>query len=100
SNCTEMNGARGPELIEISMTSNLVAVGKGFIDPVKVFIGESPFIDDVGFADAAKVRGGTRVIQRGKLTDGRTIAEAVPPGRLVRVRFLNRDGGETKVFFR
>jgi hypothetical protein len=97
SDCAQVGAARGPELIEISVTSNLVAVGSGFVKPVRVFI------DGVGFPDdqSARVKGGgTRVIQKGKLTDGRSIAEAVPPGRVVKIRFLNGNGAETVVQFR
>ena len=84
-------------MIEITVTSTIVAVGSGFVKPVRVFI------DGVGFPDdePAKVKGGgTRVIQKGKLTDGRSIAEAVPPGRVVTIKFRNANGGETEVSFR
>jgi uncharacterized repeat protein (TIGR01451 family) len=83
----------GPSVQSIAVSSNITVVGSDF---VKVQV----FIDDIGFSDPAKVRGGTQVIQKGKLIDGRSIAEAVPPGRVVKIKFRNSNGGETEVSFR
>jgi hypothetical protein len=97
SDCAQMSMGHPPEVIEISVTSNIVAVGSGFVKPVHVFI------DGVGFPDDEPARvkgGGTLVVQKGKLTDGRSIAEAVPPGRVVKIKFRNPDGGEIEVSFR
>ena len=90
----------GPDIQSITVSSTITAVGSGFAKGLKVFIGELAIIDGMGFSDPAKVKSGSRVIQRGKLTDGRSIPEAVPPGRVVRIKFRNIDGGETEVSFR
>lgn len=84
----------GPTIQSIEVSSNITVVGFGFVKPVLVFI------DNIGFSDPAKVKGGTRLIQKGKLIDGRSVAEAVPPGKLVKMKFRNRDGDETEVSFR
>lgn len=97
SDCAQMSVGHPPEVIAITVTSTIVAIGSGFDEQVRVFI------DGIGFPDDQPARvkgGGTRVIQKGKLTDGRSIAEAVPPGRVVKIKFRNANGGETEVSFR
>ena len=97
SDCAQMSVGHPPEVIAITVTSTIVAVGSGFDKPVHVFIDGVGFPDD----DPARVKaGGTRVVQKGKLTDGRSIAEAIPPGRVVKIKFRNANGGETEVSFR
>jgi len=96
SDCVQVSTGRPPTLIEIIVSSRIVAVGSNFM-----IGGVQVFIDGVGFSQQAKVRGGgSRVIQKGKLTDGRSIAEAVPPGKVVKMKFRNSNGGETEVSFR
>jgi len=106
SDCAQVT-ARGPELIEISLTSNLIAVGSGFIKPVSISILDQ---DNQGnareltFSEPAKVKRGTKVVQNGNviLPDGKSISleEAVPPGKLVQIRFRNGNGTETVVPFK
>jgi len=84
----------GPSITSIEVGETINARGAGFSKNLAVFI------DSVGFKEGAKVKGGTRVIQKGKLTDGRSIAEAVPPGKVVKMKFRNSNGGETEVSFR
>lgn len=84
----------GPSIISIAVGDAITARGAGFSKDLAVFI------DSVRFKDAARVKGSTRVIQKGRLTDGRSIAEAVPPGRVVKMKFRNSNGGETEVSFR
>ncbi|MDX2031591.1 MAG: right-handed parallel beta-helix repeat-containing protein [Blastocatellia bacterium] len=100
SNCAGLSpsSAPGVHLIqEITVTSNdITAIGFGFVEGVEVFV------DDVGFEKKATVTGQLRmtVKQDGRLKNGKTIAEAVPEGVVVRIRFRNPDGGFTEVGFR
>jgi hypothetical protein len=86
----------GPIIQEITVTpEQVVARGIGFIEPVEVFI------DYVGFQEPSGMEdGGRRLIQKGVLIDGRSIAGAVLSGHRVRIIFRNRDGGQTKVYFK
>lgn len=94
-NTSELSPCVGSGVIRsISVTSIIVAAGFGFIDKVKLAI------DDVEFSEYAKLKRGTRVKQRGKLTNGKSIEEAVPPGKVVQIRFTNGDGTRTVVPFR
>lgn len=100
SNCAGLSPSSGSgvHLIqEITVTSNdITAIGFGFAEGVEVFV------DDVGFEKKATVTGQLRmtVKQDGRLKNGKTIAEAVPEGVVVRIRFRNPDGGFTEVGFR
>lgn len=107
SDCAQVSAARGPELIEITVTSNLVAVGSGFIKPVQVSILDKDSqgnTRELRFSEQAKLKRGTRVVQSGRviLPDGTSISleEAVPPGKLVQIRFRNGNGAETVVPFK
>ena len=85
----------GPRIQEITvLPDQIVARGIAFRAEVTVFV------DDVGFFEPARVEAGRQVIQRGRLRDGRSIEEAIPPGRVVRIGFRNSDGGYTEVTFR
>ncbi|HEY3135085.1 MAG TPA: FG-GAP-like repeat-containing protein [Blastocatellia bacterium] len=107
SDCFQVSAARGPELISITVTSNIVAVGSDFIKPVVVSILDQ---DNQGntrelkFSEQAKLKRGTKVVQNGSviLPNGTSISleEAVPPGKLVQIRFRNGNGAETVVPFK
>jgi hypothetical protein len=99
SNCAGFSpSSPGIHQIEaITVTPNeIIAVGFGFTSRVEVFV------NNVGFREAADVRGQVRltVTQRGALNNGMTIAQMIPPGVRVKIRFQNSDGGFTEVFFR
>lgn len=99
SNCAGFaSSSPGVHLIEaITVTPNeIIAVGFGFTSGVKVFV------NNVGFREDADVRGQLRttVTQRGVLNNGMTIAQMIPPGVRVKIRFQNPDGSFTEVFFR
>jgi hypothetical protein len=94
-NTSELSPCVGSGVIRsISVSSNIIAIGSGFIDKVKLAI------DDVEFSEYATLKGGARVKQKGKLTNGLSIEEAVPPGKSVLIKFINGDKTETVVPFR
>lgn len=85
------------QIMEITVTPDqITAIGFGFTEKVEVFINNVPF------KKAAVVQGQVfqTVIQTGELENGKTIAEMVPPGVVVRIRFRNSDGAFTEVNFR
>jgi hypothetical protein len=84
----------GPVVRSITVSSNIVAIGTGFKEKVKLAI------DDVEFSEYAKLKRDTRVTQEGKLTNGKSIEEAVPPGKIVEIKFINGDKTETVVPFK
>lgn len=88
----------GPTISAITVQSELIAEGFGFKEPVEVFIDEMPF------SEPAKLKRGRKLVQRGGVIqpDGqiKPIGQAIPPGKLVKIKFRNRDGGETEVSFR
>ncbi|MEK6303926.1 MAG: FG-GAP-like repeat-containing protein [Acidobacteriota bacterium] len=96
--CAATGAPQGPTISRITVNSKIIAEGSGFEKPVQVFI------DGLAFNEPSKVKRGKKVIQRGKVIqpDGttRSIEQAVPPGKTVRIRFRNQDGGETEVSFR
>lgn len=99
SNCAGVSQSpRGVHLIqEITVTPDqITAIGFGFTEKVEVFINNVPF------KNAAVVQGQLiqSVIQTGELKNGKTIAEMIPPGVLVRIRFRNSDGAFTEVNFK
>jgi hypothetical protein len=70
------------------VSSKIKTNGSNFTSEVNVFI------DSVGFVNKAKVKqGGTQVIQKGNLIDGRSIPEAIPPGKTVLMCYQNNGGG-------
>ncbi|MCI0488769.1 MAG: DUF11 domain-containing protein, partial [Blastocatellia bacterium] len=84
----------GPTIDEVTLTGKLKATGSGFARGLEVFI------DGVGFEKQAKVKkNNTLVKQKGKLTDGRTLAEAVTSGQAVLISFRNPDGGISSLIF-
>lgn len=99
SNCAGVSqSSPGVHLIqEITVTpTQIIALGFGFTDKVEVFV------NNVAFRNAAVVEGQAlrTVIQTGELKNGKTIAEMIPPGVVVRIRFRNSDGAFTEVNFR
>jgi len=93
--CAQADGPLGPSVREVTVTPDkIMAAGVGFAAPVTVLV------NDVPFAATAKVKDGIKVTQTGRLADGRSIAEAIPAGVTVRIRFHNASGGETEVPFR
>jgi hypothetical protein len=87
--------SRGPRVLSITVLSKITVVGAGFVEPVQVLI------DGVAFQSPAQVKAsGRRVIQKGKLLDGRSIEQAAPPGKRVVIKFINGDKGVTEVSFR
>jgi hypothetical protein len=87
------SGAPGPVVRKVIVGAKLKVKGSGFTDVVQVFI------DDVGFRKQAVVNNGVALTQKGVLTDGRSIAEAMPVGRTVILKLVNSDTGTTIVPF-
>ncbi|HXG64119.1 MAG TPA: DUF11 domain-containing protein, partial [Blastocatellia bacterium] len=87
----EGSAPRGATVLGAALTPNgnkLKATGVGFSPQVDVMI------DGVGFSSKGKGKGGgTKLVQKGRLTDGRTMLEAIPPGRKVLLTFVNANGG-------
>jgi hypothetical protein len=87
----EGSAQQGATVIGASLTPNgnkLKATGIDFSVQVDVMV------DGVGFDRQAKGKGGgTKLVQKGRLTDGRTMLEAIPPGRKVLLTFVNANGG-------
>lgn len=86
----------GPLLQEITVLSDSIsAIGIGFTSPMQILV------DGVAFVDSPSVAAdGRSVIQRGRLVNGKSIAEAVPAGKTVIIQFRNPDGGRITVQFR
>lgn len=83
-----------PTVTSITVTNKkLIAVGTGFTSQVEVFV------DGVGFAPPAKVKRGTKVIQKGALESGQTIGAAIGLGQTVALSFRNADGGTATVIY-
>ena len=92
---------QGPTIQTVTVTSQIVATGSGFIKPVKVFIeSEASPGSRQGFAKSAKVKGSNKVVQKGKLNDGTKISAMVVTGRIVVITFRNGNGSETRIRFR
>jgi hypothetical protein len=72
-------------------TKKVTAKGTGFAGPVQVFI------DGIPFATAAKVKGTTKVTQKGNLLTGQSLGAFARQGQSVSVTFRNADGGTTTV---
>ena len=96
-----MGRSAGPTIQSITVTSQIVATGSGFVKPAQVFIErEGSPASRRGFAKSAKLKGSNRLIQKGKLDDGTSIEKMVAPGRTVLITFRNGNGTETRVRFR
>ncbi len=80
-----------PVLSKVSVLDDLIiATGTGFTAPVQVLI------DGVGFTSPAIVESdGSGVRQTGSLSNGKTIAETVLPGKTVQIELVNSGGART-----
>lgn len=73
--------------------AKIVAKGKDFSQHVQVFI------DGIPFVSTARVKGSTKVVQKGTLLTGETIPQYITSGKTVTLTFQNENGGiATKVF--
>jgi YVTN family beta-propeller protein len=82
-----------PVIDSVSVGSSLKISGRGmkFIDRIEVIAPGSPAC--LGFNKPAKFKkDGRKVVQKGNLTDGREIAEAIPVGATGFIRAINLDG--------
>ena len=90
----------GALIQEISVTSDrIVARGIAFTNQVQVFV------DDIAFSQPAVVEENQRKVTQTAGPGDRSIDQAIPPGRRVRIRFLNCNdgncnGGQTEVLFK
>jgi hypothetical protein len=89
----QVNGTvPGPALQGVTLsTKKIVAVGSGFTGAVEVFL------DGIRFVQAAKVKKGTKVTQKGTLVTGQTLGQYLQTGRPVEISFRNSNGGITRV---
>ena len=76
----------GPTVDKVKVSAKIKANGTGFQTSSQVFI------DGVGFARSPVVSPG-KLVQKGSLSDGRTIQQAAPSGSTVLLSFRNGDGG-------
>jgi hypothetical protein len=82
----------GPTITGLTVKgSKLTATGSGFQGPVKVFV------DGIEFATAPKIKKGKKVVAKGALANGQTLAQAMSAGVAVRVAIQNADGGMTQL---
>jgi len=65
----------------------LVAKGKDFSNPVSVFV------DGIPFVATARVKGSTKVVQKGNLLNGQSIPQYFTSGRTVTITYRNANGG-------
>jgi hypothetical protein len=74
--------------LKVNLTkSSVAATGSGFVGAVEVFA------DGFAFASPSKVKGGTKVTQKGVLANGMTLSQYVSPGQTVTFYFRNAQGG-------
>ncbi len=96
SSATTMVNIPGPTVMaaNIKVTNmKITATGTGFSSTTVL-------VDGVGFAKAAKLAANnTKLTQKGKLTNGMSINQAIPKGRSVMITFRNSNGGVTVVPF-
>lgn len=95
STCQAVAAPPGPRIQEITvLPDSITAIGAGLTSTVQVLV------DEVAFETPAIVEAGRKVLQRGKLVNGQSIAEAIPPRKTVRITFRNSDGGVFTATFR
>lgn len=83
----------GPTISKLKVGGKIKASGSGFTDPPQVFL------DGVGFNKPAVFSDSTLVIQKGTLTDGRSILDVLTPGRTVVISVRNSNGGISSMAF-
>ena len=95
STCQAVAAPPSPRIQEITvLPDSITAIGAGLTSTVQVLV------DGVAFETPAVVEAGRKVVQRGKLVNGQSIAEAIPPRKTVRITFRNSDGGVFTATFR
>lgn len=89
----EVDGLRRPEVRSVKLN---VFKGKLTINGTGFEAGTEVFLDTVGFETPAKVKAsGQKLVQSGRLVDGRTLGQAIAIGATVRVIVRAPDGGTT-----
>ncbi|HXG67024.1 MAG TPA: Calx-beta domain-containing protein, partial [Blastocatellia bacterium] len=84
----------GPDILSYSVAAKIKVNGTGFIGPVQVFL------DELAFQQPARLkRGNSRVVQKGLLENGQSIAQVVAARRRVLITVRNADGGVSTVVF-
>jgi hypothetical protein len=79
--------------VRIVKGTKLVAKGKDFTSSVQVLV------DGIPFGAPAKVKGSAKVVQKGALLTGQSLADYITPGRTVTITFRNANGGvATKIY--
>ncbi|MBK9315429.1 MAG: hypothetical protein IPM55_14490 [Acidobacteria bacterium] len=105
SNCIGATEPPGPSLFELKVEldrqdpekDRLIIIGFGFSD-AKVSLNEMEFIEPATVAESPTF--GQRLIQTGRLRDGRAIRDVIKPGVTVQIKVQNGNGGVTRVQFR
>jgi uncharacterized repeat protein (TIGR01451 family) len=82
----------GPTLTKLIVTGKIKITGTGFTTSIQVFV------DGIGFVKHPRINGST-VIQKGRLTNGNTIAGTVTTGKTVNVSVQNSDGGLSSLLY-
>ena len=89
----EVESLDRPEVRSVKLNvlkGKLTINGSGYVSGTQVFV------DGVGFEAPAKVKAsGQKLVQSGRLTDGRTLGQAIAIGATVRVIVRAPDGGTT-----
>ena len=89
----EVESLDRPEVRSVKLN---VIKGKLTINGSAYVSGTQVFVDGVGFEAPAKVKAsGQKLVQSGRLTDGRTLGQAIAIGATVRVIVRAPDGGTT-----
>ncbi len=85
----------GPMVSSVIVTDKKIKVtGTSFVS------GTTVLVNGIGFLSAATIKGeGTTLIQKGMASNGSTIAELIPVGVPVRLRFTKPDGGVTETTY-
>lgn len=89
----------GPRVTQVRVqptqngSGKLVIKGDGFTNAVTLFV------DSVAFVSPARSKGGTKVVQTGRLSNGSSINQAARPGTTVMITVVNSTGGTTRIPF-